>query len=581
MIQEYFSARPDGESVTLEVLREVGKDRLEQYVDGTRTFDRVKQDAGLLIAICLVKRYGREQVMTYRENDGHRVSTRAAGKDGPPWVNRYTPHRVLMDWPAERIVLDTSVVRSHFARDDHRLDLRELLERKCGYPVSITDPSFLELLAALLRKDGLAWEQWKAGVRELSNVLDPEFPIVPVGRELTALTEPSLVKGFDLGRTKAYYRAVWHYTSTATSVEDFGRELEFAYPDGGKFVLGPLSAQLVHQNWVDHRENWTRLMKTISRLSFSEPPTREQAADLVSDMLQATLTVQQIDRLDLVVKSFGVLAERTLTRKSRVDPNDAFDFDLLYTVSLPGVVCTLDKRLVQIARESEAADSWRVMKPEQLLKWFEERVSVHFHAVREWLQNEDEKEPHIKDFHLRLRIQKETASKLLHQWQELGLVEHRFGGYILSHLGKSAPRVRGLTVGDLLQMEECQLFVDGEALVWWTGEASIRASKTSGELRFLLRWNRTVGIEDQNSIGATSFIHQNAGGGGRASLWPIYEQMLADLEPIIGDLEVGTHTETVDGVSRRNTEMEISLKLELGFDKVLEHFAGSAGNAEK
>src|SRR5262249_48236995 len=125
-IENYLRNNPNGEDVTLAVLQAVGRQRLKVFAKD-RTFDRVKQDVGLLVAQTLVDLFGAIRVQTLRREDRKGTSARRNTWTQLPWVNSYAPHRVH---PAashsERILLDTSVVRKIVHGDPDALDVRAL-----------------------------------------------------------------------------------------------------------------------------------------------------------------------------------------------------------------------------------------------------------------------------------------------------------------------------------------------------------------------------------------------------------------------------------------------------------------------
>lgn len=107
IFDDYFSANPEGEQVTLAVLKGIGLKKVEQIATAkakakakpvTAMRNLVKQHIGLWVAIRLADRYGAESVLTYRQRLNGPSSTRKAGDSWKPelnWVTAYTPHRVL------------------------------------------------------------------------------------------------------------------------------------------------------------------------------------------------------------------------------------------------------------------------------------------------------------------------------------------------------------------------------------------------------------------------------------------------------------------------------------------------------
>lgn len=98
-IRSYFSSKEPLETqtqVTLACLQAVGYSR---FLSLTQTFSRspnaLKQDIGMFIPVLLVTIFGAENVVTYRNSDTNKASTRSNTWRDLHWVSRYTPHRVL------------------------------------------------------------------------------------------------------------------------------------------------------------------------------------------------------------------------------------------------------------------------------------------------------------------------------------------------------------------------------------------------------------------------------------------------------------------------------------------------------
>lgn len=93
LVREYHARTPEGEDVTLHVLEGIGRAALGDAAEG-RSFDRVKQDMGLLVAIRLVVMHGAGRVETRRAADGVKAATRKVSSEASDWVRSYTPHRL-------------------------------------------------------------------------------------------------------------------------------------------------------------------------------------------------------------------------------------------------------------------------------------------------------------------------------------------------------------------------------------------------------------------------------------------------------------------------------------------------------
>ncbi|CAM4282253.1 hypothetical protein [Corallococcus exiguus] len=376
-IARYFSTSPAGEDVTLEVLRSIGRERIAA-VAGTRTPAETNSDVGLLVAIRLVDLYGASRVMTFRENDGKKVSTRDASRAGLDWVSRYTPHQVLPTDSAGRIVLDTNIVRyiiQGSTNPETILDLVELARIRGNYKVSIADAAWAELLEALVRPTGgMTFAEWARNVGQFDAVLDPELPVLPGGRELAMLSGLVASSEFNFSEMASFYRAVWSYISGATSANDLRKRYTYKTEDGREFAIGPLDFSSPRNVFGERATKWeTYISKSASGTSLD----LDQHVAAVRSGLAVDMPMQAVDRLGLfvhVVAHYAVEANNP-ARPYEADINDAVDLDILYAATLPAVVCTTDKRLRRIARSTGSADGWRVMSPSELLKWLRNQNS--------------------------------------------------------------------------------------------------------------------------------------------------------------------------------------------------------------
>ena len=105
MFTEYFAAHPEGEQITLYVLKGIGFDKVKAMAQAKATLkgaktqamiNLVKQHIGLWVAIGLARCYGPEAILTYRATANGPGSTRKASDSWKPelyWVTAYTPHR--------------------------------------------------------------------------------------------------------------------------------------------------------------------------------------------------------------------------------------------------------------------------------------------------------------------------------------------------------------------------------------------------------------------------------------------------------------------------------------------------------
>jgi predicted nucleic acid-binding protein len=295
------------------------------------------------------------------------------------WVSRFTPHRVLREGHADRVVLDTSVIRYLVQGGAMKnvLDLAELARVKGDHPVSIADAAWAEIMSALLRPDGgIPFPVWGRKAAEIDAVLDPDLPIVPSGGEMVALSGLSSPHGFDRAALAAWFQAVWKHTARAKSAADLATPREYDGPDGSRHRIGPLDETRPQEEILKRGEGWRVYIERIAALR--EHLTPDDAAALMRANLGLTLPAAVLDRLDLLIRVVGAYSARAGNPEHpyAADTNDAMDMDILFSTVLPAVVVTADKRMRNAARASGSADGWRVMFPGELLEWLRAEPST-------------------------------------------------------------------------------------------------------------------------------------------------------------------------------------------------------------
>lgn len=95
-IQDYIRTHREGEDVTLAALRAIGEHNLHASaaLPPGRSFNRAKQDAGLLVAQILVEIYGPTRVFTLRRNDRKSIASRRNTEGDLTWVTCHAAHSV-------------------------------------------------------------------------------------------------------------------------------------------------------------------------------------------------------------------------------------------------------------------------------------------------------------------------------------------------------------------------------------------------------------------------------------------------------------------------------------------------------
>ena len=390
-IRDYYAAHPDGEEVTVAVLAKLGRERLIQLSGGVGKLDAAKQDVGRLVPILLVELYGADRVTTLREDNGRSVSTRAVKHPEVNWATRYTPHRVMPAGESWRIVLDTNAVRNvvQGASDPTQvLDLDALAQLKGKHTVSISDPTFVELLVQLLR-GSIPWTQWSERAPLLEKVLDPNLPFLPGGRELAnmaglthdlALVGMDKDGGYDQAQSEAYSQAVWRFLSKAKGPADFQKSLVYSAPNGQRFKIGPIDVskpdELVHargSGWMGYLGRMVHLARHSGRTWTAD----ELRAEYLS-AFKVEYPPAAADRLGLLADVLTNFTAKAINHPDyKPKPNDSMDFEVLFATVLPAVVCTSDVKMRKAARESLSSDGKLVMNPLELVAWLKAGGAPH------------------------------------------------------------------------------------------------------------------------------------------------------------------------------------------------------------
>lgn len=374
-IERYYRDEPGGEDVTREVLRAVGAEQLRS-VAAAVSFDRAKQDLGVLVALTLVDLFGASRVETLRRADRRASSARRAIGPGLDWVGSYAPHRISpASSPAARIFLDTCTVRKIVHGDADALDLGRLAGLKGGHAVSIADGAVPELAAQLLR-GSVPLAAWTARIGALDAVLDAQFPVAPGGRELAALWGGHTLAGYDPGEARAYYRAAWAYLRDAKSKADLTRASTFHAPSGRAYGL-KLDQAHVERVLADAGTGWTRWVTRVAKLIAEERGNGRRIderylRELCIANLGMAMGITDVLKLELVAH---VLAKRAIEAAKPNSPyrpkgrhNDALDLDMLFALPVPGWVCTADRRLHRLVRSTTCSARVDVMTAAELLE---------------------------------------------------------------------------------------------------------------------------------------------------------------------------------------------------------------------
>lgn len=365
-VRGYIDQHPSAHDVTLEILARLG-DSLHAY-EPQKSRKRLNQDVGLLVAQTLVDLYGPHRVLTLRADDGHDVATRRNTRPGLRFVERYTPHQILPEGklPVLRIILDTNVVRSFLQEDASAFDPVKVAHLKGDHPISIADGAFAELVRAL-SEERMPVEKWTHRVDALDQILDRDLPITPGGADLTAMAGLSRMHGVDMQELHAIYRQAWERLRTCRTSMDI-RNLSFTVEkaDGQRKPV-PLASLL-----DDTGKKWDGVMASLGSLLAGKNQDMDEVTDFIGQNLLLELKEEAKAKLDLPIRALAKRAMQFADNPASRGSNDAIDFELLFTIALPGVVCTADISLIQLVQETGSGDAWRVMEPPQLVHWLAE-----------------------------------------------------------------------------------------------------------------------------------------------------------------------------------------------------------------
>lgn len=259
------------------------------------------------------------------------------------------------------IVLDTDVVRHTVqGRLDVGIDLGRLQRARGNHPVSLSEVACVELMDDLI-KGNVTFDAWQRTVPALDAVLDADIPVVPNGRGLGAMLGLVSIE-FDLSQSQ---RTAWEILRGARKLNDLrhGRRFEI---DGVVRVFKRLKLPVlfaeVEASWVE------RFRKIDDNFGPVRSDDRDEMRQRVRTILGEDLV--RVPELELVVCA---TVERLIQhgRGYRPKLNDALDFEHLFMVGLPGIVCSSDRRARNFARELRAPGSERFMSPSDLLAFLE------------------------------------------------------------------------------------------------------------------------------------------------------------------------------------------------------------------
>ncbi len=240
--------------------------------------------------------------------------------------------------------------------------------------VSIADGALAELALALIR-GSIPVEQWKARIASFDDVLDPNSPVSPGGRELAACWGAQSLPGFDRELSQAYYKAAWIFLRSVTRAQDLERVHVFHGPSGARFKIqldrkhaeAAIAQAGAHwQQWVDNTADIIRSLR-----EGGDKITESVTHDLTYNNLAFGMGLADAAKLELVTQVLSKRAMQAALPKNAYNPkgkpNDALDLDLLFAIPLPAWICTADEKLLRFVRSTKSSDRFSVMTPAELL----------------------------------------------------------------------------------------------------------------------------------------------------------------------------------------------------------------------
>lgn len=278
---------------------------------------------------------------------------------------------------AEWIILDTNIVRGLIEGERSAINLEQLAALKRRHPISVADGAIAELVFWWEHAEEALLQRVKPALAQLTPILDPGWPIASGGKELLCFAGIIPYPDDKNRRDESELsKAVWRHVSGVESRQDLRRRLTYRNSTGRGIPLVASSPEPVLKGLQD-----TWITKPIAEIIRSMNETMDDAtAGLLSDTIR-----------DHTAESFGVPREhpafarlevhhRVLMHWVRIasqrgyvakemTSNVPIDMTLLYYLVVPAVVCTNDRKLVNVVRSTRLPDSKRVMDANELLNW--------------------------------------------------------------------------------------------------------------------------------------------------------------------------------------------------------------------
>lgn len=265
---------------------------------------------------------------------------------------------VMQRIPANHwIVLDTSVVRHTMRRSATLgLDLVALQERRDGRPVSLSSVAMVELFDDL-RHGTVSIREWTEMVPQLNKVLDPDFPFIPNGRQLSAM----LGLAGDQPTVSDDSRAAWEFLKGVRSKRDVHRPRVIT-TEGGTRQLEPAQ---VRKLLIHARDSWQQFF--IDATEANGAPIEKHDRAIVREIITDNLGLEP-HQDGILAPVVAALAQRMFEHGRGYQPtqNDALDFSHLFMTSLPATICIADNGFINFVAQLGFKDVF-VLSPADLI----------------------------------------------------------------------------------------------------------------------------------------------------------------------------------------------------------------------
>lgn len=282
------------------------------------------------------------------------------------------------------LILDTNVVRE---LGSGNLDVNNLISfRNEGGSIHLADGTAVELFEAIY-SGRFDWAHWVRAKAQLRKIIDRDRPIMPGGREL--LTTIGIIDDRNLMApqdVQHILRECWAHVMKAKRVKDIKQLVMSALLEKGlhkvELNLGD-GSRVIQANKSDWIESFERLGQASKSDGDSvRKVLARRGTDIHIGQENAKFVGQQLDsmvntsfprlsvRLDAMIRAHSLHTIRSLKPREPYNPsknvNDAFDLDLLLYLAVPAAVCTNDRRIHTVLKDTNSWQRFWVVRFDEL-----------------------------------------------------------------------------------------------------------------------------------------------------------------------------------------------------------------------